>query len=697
MKTTHPAPISTDRLVRLFCLALFFVGAAAVHAQEQQDKEQSKAYLEQAQLMIEGSLAFDDIREVLVQAANFDTTNIKANFEAGHMHLKTIGKDRAVKYFMRIYRQDPDYRFDLEYWIANSYHFGLDFDNALIFYNRYKDKLSKRPTYAGKDKVDMKDVERRIQECGWGKEFVANPGAFSIKNIGREINSDGYDYGPVISEKEDEIIFTSRRRDGNLNENVDTDNIPFEDVFVAKKNGESWSRATNVGVPVNTKNHDSNLALSPDGKTLFIYKDDNNGDIYFCERKPDGSWTAPEPLPGVINSSYREGSITITADGKTLYFASERPGGFGGSDIYVCTQNERGEWSRVKNLGPNINTEVDEEGPFIDYDQKTLYFSSRGRKGMGGHDVFKTQLINADRNEWSEPENLGYPINTPDDDVYFVATRDGKRAYFSSVREDGLGYSDIYTIILKPEKKPEPVAAAKPEPVKETPKEEPQPKVEPAVAKEEPKVVQPLKVVVSVVDAETQKPLEAKVRLQAAKDNTVPGASREGTNYVFSVRGEGTQDYRLSVERDGYVFSNQTFSIAGATTQATTRMFKIELKKISVGVTGILRNIYFDFGRSTFRTESYNELNKLEAMMKQNSGVSVEIAGHTDNVGSKSWNQKLSLNRAKAVRNFLMSKGIDGRRIQTAGFGEDRPLASNDDEEEGRALNRRVEFRITGN
>jgi outer membrane protein OmpA-like peptidoglycan-associated protein/Tol biopolymer transport system component len=696
MKSPQIAPTMADRFVRFFYLSLFALVVVPAVAQEQQDKELAKEYLEQAQLMIEGSLAFDDIREVLVQAANLDTANIKANFEAGHMHLKTIGKDRAVKYFMRIYRQDPDYRFDLEYWIANSYHFGLDFDNALIFYNRYKDKLTKKPTYAGKDKVDMKDVERRILECGWGKEFVANPGSFSISNIGREINSDGYDYGPVISEKEDEIIFTTRRRDGNLNENVDTDNIPFEDIFIAKKNGASWVRASNIGVPVNTKNHDSNLALSPDGKTLFIYKDDNNGDIFVCERNADGSWTAPEPLPGVINSSYREGSITITADGKTLYFASERPGGFGGSDIYVCTQDERGEWSRVKNLGPGINTEVDEEGPFIDYDQKTLYFSSRGRKGMGGHDVFKTTLLNPDRNEWSEPENLGYPINTPDDDVYFVATRDGKRAYFSSVREDGLGYSDIYTILLTPDKKPEPVVAAKePEATKETPKEEP--KAEPVVKKEEPKVLQPLKVVVAVVDAETQKPLEAKVRFQAVKDNTVPGASREDGNYVFTIKTEGVQDYRLSVEREGYVFSNQTISMGGAGAQAITRNFKVQLKKISVGVTGILRNIYFDFGKSTFRTESYGELNKLEAMMKQNESVAVEIAGHTDNVGSKVWNQRLSLNRAKAVRNFLMSKGIDGRRIQTAGFGEDKPLASNDDEEEGRALNRRVEFRITGN
>lgn len=695
MNLPESLPLIANRTIRFLCLISLILGTQFSFAQEQ-DKEQARQYLEQAQLMIEGSQAFDDIREVFIQAANYDTTNIKANFEAGHMHLKTIGKERAVKYFLRIYRQEPEYRFDLEYWIGTSYHFGLDFENALVFYNRYKKRLEAKPNYIGKDRVEMKDVERKIQECQWGKEFVASPGNYSIVNIGREINSDGEDYAPVLSQDENEIIFTTRRRDGNLNENVDTDNIPFEDIFIAKKNGSGWARATNIGSQVNTRFHDSNLALSPDGKTLFIYKDDNNGDIYFCNRKPDGGWESPEPLPGVINSSYREGSISISADGKNLYFASERPGGIGGSDIYVCTKDKRGEWTQIKNLGPSINTEADEEGPFIDFDQKTLYFSSRGRKGMGGHDVFKARLLNAERNEWSAPENLGYPINTPDDDVYFVATRDGKRAYFSSVREDGMGYSDIYTISDAPPKKPEPEAAAtKPEP--EADKEKEAAEKNAASKSTKPDAVEPLKVVVTVVDAETQKPLDAKVRLQAVTDNTVPGATRDGNNFVFTIRSEKTQTYRLSVEREGYVFTNQTMSLPGAVAQPTSQTIKVDLKKITVGVSGILRNIYFDFGRATFRTESYNELNKLEAMMKQNDRVVVEIAGHTDNVGSKVWNQRLSLNRAKAVRNFLISKGIDGRRIQTQGFGEDKPLASNDDEEEGRALNRRVEFRITGN
>src|SRR5260221_9579776 len=339
--------------------ALIFltVFASVVHhatAQQQQDKEQSRLYMEQAELILADTKAMDDARDIMVTAANFDTTNIKANFEAGHMHLLTINKDFAIKFFLRIYRQDPAYRFDLEYWIGKAYHFGLDFDNAIKYYSRYRDKLVRRPAYAGTDKVDLKEVDRNIVECNNGKELVAHPKNFSIVNIGPEINSEFDDYGPVLSENGKEIIFTTRRRDGNTYENVADDNKPYEDVFTVTKTGTSRSKAKNIGPTINTKFNNSNLSLSPDGNTLFLYNDDGNGDIYFSLRLKDASWGVPEPLPGLVNSTYKESSISITKEGNRLYFASERPGGVGGSDIYVCTKDCKGEWTRVKNLGTTI-------------------------------------------------------------------------------------------------------------------------------------------------------------------------------------------------------------------------------------------------------------------------------------------------------------------------------------------------------
>ena len=688
----------------LVFLAAFTTLSIHSFAQEQ-DKELSKTYMDQAQLMMDGSLAYDDIREVMVLAADSDTTNIKANFEAGHLHLETIKKDLAVKYFLRIANQDPDYRFDLNFWIGQSLQYGLEFDKALKYYTQYRQKLISKPNYQGKDKVELKEVERKIKECENGIEFVANPKNFSIVNIGREINSEFDDYGPVLNESESEIVFTTRRRDDNLNENVAEDNKPWEDIFTTTKSGGKWARAKNIGAIINTKFNDSNLALSADGKTLYIYKDDGNGDIYVSERLADGTWGVPDALPGIINSSYREASVSVTENGDILYFASERPGGLGGSDIYVCTKDSKGEWSKVKNLGSSINTELDEDGPFIDYDGKSLYFSSRGRKGMGGYDIYKSTLINLDRNEWSEPENLGFPINTPDDDVYFVNSKDGKRAYYASIRDDGMGYTDIYMITIPDEvkkeepKKEEPVVEPiKEEPKKEEPKKEEPKKEEPK--KEEPKKVQlqPFKYLVKVVDAESKVPLDARVKLQGLKDNVAVGFSPVGNGtYEFSIKEKSTKDYRLSVEKEGYIFQNQSIRIEGASEQVKTKTLIVELRKLKVGVSSVLRNIYFDFAKATFLQESYNELNKLETMLKQNTGMQVEISGHTDSVGPAEYNKQLSQRRANAVKNFLTSKGIDARRIKAVGYGEDKPIASNDDNADGREINRRVEFKVLGN
>jgi len=715
----------TKQIRLLIFLAGFLSAALTTYSQDlPQDKKTSIDLVEQGDLIMADTKAMDQAREMYVSAANFDTTNIKANFQAGHFQLETIDKNLAIRYLLRVFRQNPGYRFDLEFLIGKSYHYGLKFDQAIDFYTKYKNKLAKKPDYRGKDLVEMKEVDRMIQACKNGKDFVADPKPYAITNIGSEINSEFEDYAPVLNANEDEIVFTTRRRDGNTFENVYEDNKPYEDIFISNRKGGKWGSARNIGQTVNTKYHDSNLTLSPDGKLLFIYKDDNGGDIFECRQNPDGTWGTPTPLPGIINSSYRESSVSITVDGNTLYFASDRPGGYGGSDIYLCTKDSKGEWSRVKNLGSVVNTDVDEDGPFIAFDAQTLYFSSEGHKGMGGFDVFKTTLKNLDRSEWTEPENIGYPINSPDDDIYFSISKDGKHSYYSSVRENGLGYSDIYVITAVEETKKQPNVIAK-EPVKEEPKkeepkkeepkkEEPkkeelkkepikeqpkkeEPKKEPK--KEEPKKsTQPIKYIVNVIDAETKRPLDSKIRMQGLKDKVVVGAIDKGNGVTeFVIKSTTAKDYHITVENDGYIFQTLNVKLPAATTEEKTITKTIEMRKLVINAVSILRNIYFDFQKASFRTESYSELNRLETMMKQNPNLQVEIAGHADYVGSKAFNKSLSQRRANAVKSFLTSKGIDTRRIKAVGYGEDRPIASNDDEREGRELNRRVEFKVLGN
>lgn len=648
------------------CVLIFFavvVLSSAGYSQEADRKAEAQQYLEMADEMRKSSQADNDIREILVMAATADPTNLKANFDAGYAHLITINKDLAVQYFMRVYAINKDYRFDIEYQIGRAYQFGLEFDKALEFYAKYKEKLAANPNTKDKFVVRADVVDRNIYECQNGKEFVASPKNFSIVNIGREINSEWDDFAPVLNEAEDEIVFTSRRREGNVNENVDLDNKPFEDIFTSKKVNGAWTQAKNIGTSVNTASHDSNLAMSADGKMLLVCSDKGNGDIFYCERQPDNTWGALKPLPGSINSDYEEKSAAFSRDQKTIYFSSNRPGGFGGIDIYKATKDSKGNWGNIKNLGPVINTEENDDAPFIDYDDKTLYFSSLEHKGMGGYDIFKSVLDGKD--SWSEPENLGYPINTPDNDIFYVHTKDGKRGYYSSVRQDALGYEDIYVITV-PDKNQE---------------------------TEEPKRKIPLKYVVRVIDATNKKNIEAKVTLQGAADNIVVGSlSRTPGVYEFKVA--DAKDYKLSIEAEGFMFVNETVALEGTAETEVVVMRTVELKKLETGFVSVLRNLYFDFNKATFKQESYTELNKLERMLQQNTAMKVEIGGHTDIVGTKAYNKILSQKRAEAVKDYLTKKGVDSRRITAVGYGATKPLASNDDEEDGRELNRRVEFKV---
>ena len=683
-------------MVKKYIIAIASItcfGLASEKTFAQSNEEIAKDLVEIADEILSVTNAYSDARDQYVQAATLDPNNIKANYMAGKLYLETVNRERATKYYLKVLELDPNYRFDIQYLIGRGYQYGQDFDNALVYYGQYLSKLDAEKNYRGQDMIPVKDVERRIYECKNGREFRANPAHVSIVNIGREINSEWDDFAPVLNEDETLMIFTSKRRDGNMNEDVDIDNFPFEDIFISRRVGDKWSRAENIGEIVNTPFHDSNLALSADGKQLYIYKDENNGDIYFSDLLPDSSWSDPQPLSSNINSGgFSEKSVSISPDNNTLFFASNRPGGLGGFDIYMNSKDSRGKWGKSINLGPLVNTEYDEEGPFIDYDGKTLYFSSKGRKGMGGYDIFKAEYDSVDM-EWGEPDNLGFPINTPDDDVYFVSTKDGKRGYYASVREDGMGYTDIYMVNIPEPKDATDILIAK------------KGSLETAASSNKdmgpmaPQMIQtaPVTLLVRIEDNLSGNAMDAKVKLRTEEEN-LEVASRyvEKGVYAFEVKNNENTAYMLSAEKDGYMFKNFKLNIPAASAEAREVKRRIEMDPLVIGLNTVLRNIYFGFDDATFTSNSYNELNKLEKLLAENSGLQVELAGHTDKIGTRAYNIALSKKRANAVINFLVNKGIDARRLTSLGFGETKPLASNDDEKEGRALNRRVEFRIVG-
>ncbi|CAN5391302.1 hypothetical protein BH09BAC5_BH09BAC5_22410 [soil metagenome] len=403
-------------------------------------------FLQGNQLMEENNwlMAISFFRE----AYKVDSTNANINYKMGVCYLNTASDKQAALKFLRIASKGISRNYDpydthmknapenTYYYLAQAFHYNYKFDSAIQFFESYKSLLGNR------DPKATQDIDMRINWAQNAKEFLASPLPVTIVNMGDSINSAAPEYSPVMSVDENTIIFTSRRYGDK-----GIDGQYYEDILISEKNNDgTWSYAHPISPYINTVTNEASISLSTDGNILFIYRDDNGGDIYKASMQ-NGEWMSPVPMGGEVNTKYWETHACLSADGNTIYFVSDRPGGFGGRDIYRCVRLPNGNWSKALNLGPTINTAADEDAPFIHPDQHTLYFSSKGHKSMGGFDIFFT--AKNDSGMWAEPINLGYPINTPDDDIFFNTSPDGKRAYFSSVREGGFGDKDIYMANLE--------------------------------------------------------------------------------------------------------------------------------------------------------------------------------------------------------------------------------------------------------
>lgn len=355
-------------------------------------------------------------------------------------YLKAASKNISKEFVPGNYKvtQAPP---DAIYKLARAYHIEFKTDSAIREYKKFKPLI---PSY----EVDMiKDVERQIKMCENAKEIFKNPVSFSIKNLGKRVNSPFDDYSAVVDASESILIFTSRRQGTTGGLKADDEKY-FEDIYVSRKDEKGeWGAPANIGPAINTDGHDASISLSADGQELYIYRDDwGDGNIYVSRLEND-HWTQAVMLGSDINSKAWETHAAVSPDGQTLYFTSNRNGGKGGLDIYSCKRLPSGQWALAQNIGEPVNSEYDEDAPFMHPDGKTLFFSSKGHTSIGGFDIFFSVL--QDNGKWTEPRNVGYPVNTADDEVFFVASPDGKRAYYSSSRDSGFGGKDIYLINLE--------------------------------------------------------------------------------------------------------------------------------------------------------------------------------------------------------------------------------------------------------
>ncbi|MGQ0827370.1 MAG: hypothetical protein ACT4ON_03130 [Bacteroidota bacterium] len=349
---------------------------------------------------------------------------------------------KAMDYLSQVYEKNKKTT-NIEYDLARAYHYNYKFDEALILLEKYfKNKKLEEP--------QKKKAQQLMEYCNNAKSLVASPVNAKITNVGNNVNTANAEYVPIISSDESVMIFTYRGNEStgglqNAFNQPDKYGIYYEDVFVSYKENNNWTKPVSLGPVINTNTNDAAIALSNDGQKLFIFKGLDAGDIYIS-KLDSTNWSEPEKLSGQINTTSWEGSASLSSDEKTIYFSSERPEGSGGKDIYKATLQADNTWGNIQNLGTTINTASDEDAPFIHPDGKTLIFSSRGLNSMGGYDIFISDL-NPDTT-WTSPKNIGYPINTPDEDTYFVLSADGNRGYYSSGKEGGYGLQDIYMVDL---------------------------------------------------------------------------------------------------------------------------------------------------------------------------------------------------------------------------------------------------------
>ncbi|MEK9619651.1 MAG: OmpA family protein [Flavobacteriales bacterium] len=683
--------------------------------------------------------------EILLEMKELDPENCNTNFFIGNclMNIPNRGKE-AIPYYEKALEsltiaykianpREKNAPIDAIELLGNAYHMNYEFEKAIEKYEFYGNFLSEY------NKDAIRSNAKKIRRSKNALKLVQNPVDVKIYPL-ETVNTEFSEYKPLLNAQENTMFFTAKKPDG-LTDKKDDQGDFYEHIYFSEKVGNNWTQAKLMPSPINTKKSTSALYLSADGQYLLssmVNNDKNIGPLgrgIFESYKNGNGWTDPQIFQNKVNTSYLETSANMDLNKNMVFFVSDRDGGLGGKDLWMIKKLDNGSWSSPQNLGEPINTEYDEESPYFHSDGKTLYFSSKGHSSIGGLDIFKSEL---DKElNWSSPENMGYPINTVNDDLYFVPTVTGNRAYFSSVRNGGKGKSDIYEIILSNQEESN-LAVYKGKVTNQNGKPINNIKVSVQNDKYYPVYkefqinessgkfvfvfesgnsynikfdIDTLTIYDSINVSEKQKGIFSYSKsIEIAEDQVVvsnaiieteekvttekqpmvinnvlevsPVVSSNLSNDANSKSLESSDKASKKTDLVKDTLSTSKQPIIADNSNSVTKE-DVVAKKSDSKDEKVEKHILF-YDNINFKSESSDlsnseksKLDKLIEDLKSNPTWRVNSIGHTDNTGSMKYNQILSVLRSESVKTYMINRGISFKRIETIGMGEVHPIAEN--------------------
>jgi len=619
-----------------------------------QDKKAIKLF-NQAKLAYDNNLPEKSL-QLLDAALVLDTCFMEIYLMKSDIYQDLDSVNSQIKVLETALRINSEKYPQMYFVLANAYYRSGLYAKALESYQTFLNRTGDKGSSNNRTALG-------IQKSLTAIDLMNHPVAFEPVDLGESINSTGNEYWPSLTIDGKTIIFTRLMGLNPLTK--ERNGLVQEDFYTSKFENNCWQQAQPV-TEINTSNNEGAQSISADGKLLFFTacgRNDGLGscDIYYS-RNINGKWSLPQNAGDPVNSPSWETQASISANCEVLYFVSNRKGGKGAMDIWKCDLKGFSEWGKPiwgnpVDLGDSINTSGNEMSPFIHPDGKTLYFSSDYWPGLGGYDIFYCRQKND--LSWTHPKNIGYPINSMKDEQGFIVDASGENAYYSSDKSESKG-KDIYSLKLYPEARPTPVSYIKG----------------------------------VVVDEATGNPICASVELMDLNNSSSATRTESSTGKgEFLMCLPLGKEYAFNVSKEDYLFYSENFMLKEMTRINDPYILTIKLKKIEIGSAVVLRNVFFNTGSFELLPESKIELQKLIDFLKLNQTLTIEIGGHTDNVGSSDFNRNLSEQRAKSVYTFLMDNHITPSRMTFVGYGFSKPISSNDTAE-GRTLNRRTEFRI---